>query len=549
MTKITLPLESLVIEEYSRGQTLDQVASKIHLSKGSVFNIIKKWKSQLVEGDVDTVRKFQNMVNNSGFTIEDCAMGFRMIRMLEKYDLHDDFEKPLVDLTWSGVKQSEKTKSPELEDFAKDFVAEDLMDREKVRIKGNEIMSFLKDIYEPCQRNDVKAKDIIKWIGNLLTNFSYNDVSEVKSDKNSGKENFSTEDERIEIPLVTQVNTYLDSKNQQYSDLKNNIFEFNRNLRKLSEKITLKSDELKKIEVREEVTLQYLNWYKNLKNSLKNNLGIGIEQVIDDFVKMIKDFIDYDFDTIKLIKDYNKMDSLKSEMTSIQTEIDQKIPVRDSLQTEIMEQNYKVMQLNQTFTAYHALQSMGFGLKELKYLGSTVKEIAFANNMRVEEAVKKFLDDVENEYDNKLGFEIAVNKLETKKMQLDKEIPLYVDQASRQFMVNGSLDYLHDKGVTDSDIIAMSYLVRTFIGNNLLSNYDDTKVIRDNPWHFFMQEFSKLKDLKLEIKTLVSIRDSLKIEINSLKETKRVDERGYLESVLNPNRLDNPTNQDDLKPN
>lgn len=501
-----------------------------------------------MEGDVDEVRKFQNMMNKSGFTIEDCVLGFRMIRLLEKYDVQDDFEIPLIDSTFSGIIQNEKTKSRELEEFASAFVAEDLMGREKVRINGYEIMSFLKDIYEPCQRNDVKAKDIIRWIGNLLTNFSHNDVSEIKRDKNSGKENFSSENELIEIPLITQVSTFLDGKNQQYTDLKNSISELNEHLRIVSEKITQKSEDLKKIENRERETLQYLNWYKNLKDSLKNNSGLGIEQVIDDFVKMIKDFKDYNFDTIELIREYGKMDSLKSEMTSIRTEIDKKIPMKDRLETGIMELNFKLMQLNQTMIAYHALQSMGFGLKELKYLGNTVKEIALANNIKVEEAVKKFLDDVEKEYDNKLRFEIAVNKLEAMKMKLEEAYPIYKIQSSRQSAVNGSLDYLDAKGVTDSDIIGMSNLVRIFSGNNLLSNYDNIKVVRDNPWYFFIQEFSKLKDIKLEIKTLISIRDNIKLEISNLHVTKGLAETGYLESALDPVGLDAHANQDGIEP-
>lgn len=99
MPKITLAIESWVIEEYSRGYTLDEVADKTNLSKGTVYNIIKKWKHQLGEGNIDEVRKFRKSLRKSGFTIEDCALGFRMIRMLDKFNLHDDFEKPLIDLT------------------------------------------------------------------------------------------------------------------------------------------------------------------------------------------------------------------------------------------------------------------------------------------------------------------------------------------------------------------------------------------------------------------------------------------------------------------
>jgi len=98
--------------------------------------------------------------------------------------------------------------------------------------------------------------------------------------------------------------------------------------------------------------LQYLNWYKNLKYSLENNSGIRIEQVIDDFVRMINELKDYNFDTIEFINDYRKMKSLKDVIIDIQSEIDTNLPKRDSIRAEIQEENLKLTQINQTLTIY-----------------------------------------------------------------------------------------------------------------------------------------------------------------------------------------------------
>ncbi len=45
---------------------------------------------------------------------------------------------------------------------------------------------------------------------------------------------------------------------------------------------------------------------------------------------------------------------------------------------------------------------MGFGLKELGQLWLTISEIAKANNIPAEQAVSKFLKDVEEQYRDKL---------------------------------------------------------------------------------------------------------------------------------------------------
>ena len=53
---------------------------------------------------------------------------------------------------------------------------------------------------------------------------------------------------------------------------------------------------------------------------------------------------------------------------------------------------------------------MGFGLKEQKLLWHKVREIGVANQMSPKEAVQKFLKDVDEEYDAKLGFEPKIQK-------------------------------------------------------------------------------------------------------------------------------------------
>ena len=61
---------------------------------------------------------------------------------------------------------------------------------------------------------------------------------------------------------------------------------------------------------------------------------------------------------------------------------------------------------------YEQLADMGFGLKELKLLRNTIFEIGYANNIPRENAVSKFFNDIEQQYDDKPGFEAKVEKLQ-----------------------------------------------------------------------------------------------------------------------------------------
>jgi hypothetical protein len=59
---------------------------------------------------------------------------------------------------------------------------------------------------------------------------------------------------------------------------------------------------------------------------------------------------------------------------------------------------------------YSHLEGMGFGLNELRQLWDMIGEIAEANKISHREAVSKFLQDVQEQYDKKLGFESKVNE-------------------------------------------------------------------------------------------------------------------------------------------
>ena len=64
---------------------------------------------------------------------------------------------------------------------------------------------------------------------------------------------------------------------------------------------------------------------------------------------------------------------------------------------------------------------MGFGLHELSFLSNTVNEIASANDIPSKKAAKKFLADVEEQYDKKLGFESKIDKIKTELSKLGQQ--------------------------------------------------------------------------------------------------------------------------------
>jgi hypothetical protein len=97
-------------------------------------------------------------------------------------------------------------------------------------------------------------------------------------------------------------------------------------------------------------------------------------------------------------------------------------------------------------------------------------EIALANDILVWDAVTKFLNDVKNQYDFKLGFETKIKELTTTLEKLEAEALQYRSNLQTQSVVVPSLLYLMNNGVTNEDIINISQLLVSFQNISFLTN-------------------------------------------------------------------------------
>jgi hypothetical protein len=89
---------------------------------------------------------------------------------------------------------------------------------------------------------------------------------------------------------------------------------------------------------------------------------------------------------------------------------------RNDLQSKCGDLETEVLVHTHTISIYDDLEGMGMGIKKLKLLRHTVEEIATANS------ISKDSSDVEQQYDDKLGFEAKLQNLksESEKNELIK---------------------------------------------------------------------------------------------------------------------------------
>jgi predicted DNA-binding protein YlxM (UPF0122 family) len=60
---------SIVIEKYFEGKTLDKIAQATNIPKDTIYNLVKRWKDNLGNSGIEEIREFASIVNKSGMTM------------------------------------------------------------------------------------------------------------------------------------------------------------------------------------------------------------------------------------------------------------------------------------------------------------------------------------------------------------------------------------------------------------------------------------------------------------------------------------------------
>jgi hypothetical protein len=178
----------------------------------------------------------------------------------------------------------------------------------------------------------------------------------------------------------------------------------------------------------------------------------------------------------------------------------------------------------QTLYALSELKPMGFGMNELKQLWLTISEIAEANSIPREQAVPKFLKDVDEQYDRKIGFEYKVNSKKKELESLNNQI--HHNQLILQAIpfLGPALHNLFRNGVSEHDIIEINHLAQDYKNNNNFpidvdSDAKDNKHDMNNGpeerlfWGSLTDELKRYGGLKLAIKEQSIKLEKIKQEI------------------------------------
>ena len=72
---------------------MDEIAEELPLSKGAVHKIIKDWRYSSKSPDIDDIRLFMVEVRKAGTNFSECIESFRLLNILRKFRVYDEFDE------------------------------------------------------------------------------------------------------------------------------------------------------------------------------------------------------------------------------------------------------------------------------------------------------------------------------------------------------------------------------------------------------------------------------------------------------------------------
>ncbi len=574
MVKVTHPLKSTIIQKSLYGRSLYEIANETGISKTTAYNVIYDWKSRLASIDIEEIRRFTSEMGKSGITVQQCVQGFRTFQMLKEFDINDEFDGWMHDEETHIEEENLDSKTMQNQDSLLDQIrSTDQTNQINKRSndRANQIFYFINTIYHNCKTHSIKPSMVIKWIEDLFDCLStsdgqsslntINDYQNQNIDYNDQEASHRNDLDKIvsdEIPMISKISYFIEQKKKEIKHLDNSKKSINQDIDQLDKrKESILADLAKTIE-KEKRAFSYLHWYNSLKQELQDQYHLAIEDKYADFAKAINDFKDYDFDASSIINEYKEIKSLRQERDHIQAVISFYSPVRNELQNQLAQLQNQINYIKHTINISSELSKIGFGLKELKQLYGTIMEISLANNIKPYGAVSKFLNDIESQYDEKMGLETTINNLKSEKKKLEDEVPQYQWYLQLQGIVAPLIVQLNNYGVTNEDIININQLVMFFKNTNFVDEVSnqqvqgealgegengtikktyETNMSNKEFWNLFIEKLKSLKNINLEISLQSTNLSRLKTRIDNLNEKKQEFEKLYLNSVSNLNYI------------
>lgn len=190
MSRISDQFSNEIIRLYLNNFSMGEIAEIIGgISKTTVHTIINEWKQRVSSGNINDIRFFMGSLRESGITIEKCIEGFRIQQMLREFGIPDephdwiDRSDQTSSISNNILDNSESLSPTPKEESVLDEInlsptsKRGNQNRKSRKIKNsgpnlNSVSYFVQILYKECKNQKVSPAIAVKWIIDMLDNFS-----------------------------------------------------------------------------------------------------------------------------------------------------------------------------------------------------------------------------------------------------------------------------------------------------------------------------------------------------------------------------------------
>jgi hypothetical protein len=349
----------------------------------------------------------------------------------------------------------------------------------RIGVQEDSFQSFILDVYNRCKNIELSPENICSYLADLL--------------------------EFSKTVSLSKIPNYIKEK-------KNEKLKLEEEIEKLKAQIGTLREQKEDAELLRDIALEdaritsfKLKWYSDLKAEL-GKYGIPVED-ISKLAKLVDNTRQSNYDVKMLMNELSNLEGLRLQHQYLQETMPSLEDRSNNLKRECSTLETMIAVHNQVLSKYHDLETMGFGLNRLQFLWTTVREIARENNKPVEEAVTKFLSDVERQYNNKLGFESKIEGLRNEVNKLNQEQVMICAGLLSIPLVGPKLVKLTQSGVSEQDIINIAAVFEKYVAGKDRQS--------------FVSELEQYGGLKSAIQELSEQSDKLRMEVSLLQTQNR----------------------------
>jgi hypothetical protein len=152
-------IEEVIIQYWLLGYARDEIAKSFEMSKGKVSTIWAKFRNKLGHYEADALRELGKQLRRQNMTAENCAVGFRISKIIDKLNIPEEKMEEFLTSTFSFSQK--KGINPET---FKDALIEFAQISDKVPF--SELPSYLQKINEETKKKENKRKQLQEDIQN-----------------------------------------------------------------------------------------------------------------------------------------------------------------------------------------------------------------------------------------------------------------------------------------------------------------------------------------------------------------------------------------------